>query len=437
MTHLATLKNAAFAASFALAIAASSYCSAAVMYSNDFLFSDGAQADWTVVSGTDGWSVLDPSGYNYGYEDPGITTLGLSVYSSGALASGDYSVHSVFSRETDNFGGIVFRYQDSSNFYLGRIALAQKLQLYKFSGGTGTLLGEAALAEPNYSDSGDWKLVVSASGSDLSVSAFDETNKFMGAVGATDATFSSGTFGYRVDPGYTFNNVTVEDPFDELVIKTINVVDDTYVCYDSRTLSPVPMDTNYGTKVSCEIKSASSGTTTIHRKAYFKFDVSELDAADQASFIVNAYAVNSSSYTFRLYGLIDGVGDDWGETTITWNNAPGNTAASNDMDSAETVFLGTFKGAAGDAAFSGSTLVDFLNADSDGLVTLIVAADQTSTNISYAATPFRALEYATVNPNWTLYTRLKVVSIPEPGVALMLLCGFAALAALKLHTRRT
>ncbi|MEM6331887.1 MAG: DNRLRE domain-containing protein [Planctomycetota bacterium] len=94
-------------------------------------------------------------------------------------------------------------------------------------------------------------------------------------------------------------------------------------------------------------------------------------------------------FDFEVYGLNEGVSGEapagsggWDEATITGANAPGNVVTSTfEVDAAETTLLGTFTKpvfnpqageTVGITAGPGSDLVNFLNADTNGVVTLIV-----------------------------------------------------------------
>ncbi len=75
----------------------------------------------------------------------------------------------------------------------------------------------------------------------------------------------------------------------------------------------------------------------------------------------------------------DGTGENWLESGITWNNAPGNDTASGNAANGNATLLGnltpTITGRGGDGqtlSLMSTALDDFLNSDMDDLVTFIV-----------------------------------------------------------------
>ncbi|HYE20062.1 MAG TPA: DNRLRE domain-containing protein [Tepidisphaeraceae bacterium] len=151
------------------------------------------------------------------------------------------------------------------------------------------------------------------------------------------------------------------------------------------------------------------------RKAYFRFDLSEITDPVTAAAMALTVSINNGGttntstqgFTFNVYGLNDGsttgggrLGEDWGENTITWNNAPANlTTSGNQMsvgtgtvDGGQAVLLGTFAVSAANGpgsqmiAVSGQPLIDFLAADTNDLVTLMVTRTGLTTNNGTPAT---------------------------------------------------
>ena len=83
--------------------------------------------------------------------------------------------------------------------------------------------------------------------------------------------------------------------------------------------------------------------------------------------------------TFHVYGLTDEAGDGWDEQTLTARNAPAHEpdrSAQNSPDPDKTVRLGSFIIAQGvnrgNCTVRGPALTDFLNADTNGIVTFII-----------------------------------------------------------------
>lgn len=136
-------------------------------------------------------------------------------------------------------------------------------------------------------------------------------------------------------------------------------------------------DTLYGTDgYCCVTEGASSG-----RKGYMKFDlgdVSDVVTSATVRLWLNGETFTVSDYTVKVYGLNNGdAGENWDETTITWNNAPQNdTTDSNDLLS-NTTYLGSFNVTNGtpngtEFNFSSDALATFIKADTDNNATLIL-----------------------------------------------------------------
>lgn len=197
-------------------------------------------------------------------------------------------------------------------------------------------------------------------------------------------------------------------------------------------------DTNYGDATSVQLRDPSNPTISNARKIYLRFDLGAI--ADMSVTEVRldmAYAGGDSNpfdSILTLWGLDDGdPGEDWGENTITWNNAPGNLQNSWVMDAARTTQLGRFdRGGdwvAGEViSFSSEGLVDFLNADMDGQVTLILTGTSQFQS-SGIFTSFTSKESTSGNPPPTL--EITAVPIPEPSTAVLLLLGLIALPGYK------
>ena len=124
------------------------------------------------------------------------------------------------------------------------------------------------------------------------------------------------------------------------------------------------------------------------RKAYLRFDLSKLPSpvknATNASVTLQLLPAegnspNDKNWTFDVFGLNDGAPEEnWGETSVTWNNAPVSDPASPvALKTGKVAALGQFtvagKGVAGDKiVFSSPALLKFLQADTDGLATFII-----------------------------------------------------------------
>lgn len=162
---------------------------------------------------------------------------------------------------------------------------------------------------------------------------------------------------------------------------TINPEADSYIDGDSKTA-------NFGTSVQLRAK---YDPTTFTRKSYIRYDLSALtfDHTTQlqaATLNLNFFNTGAGAggttitWEFEVFGLSDGdAGENWGEGTIDWSNAPANdpTGTSNNILS-NAPSLGTFSflGRTAVVAFTGTggtAVRDFVAASSgDDLVTFIV-----------------------------------------------------------------
>ena len=129
------------------------------------------------------------------------------------------------------------------------------------------------------------------------------------------------------------------------------------------------------------------------RKTYLRFDLASLpasikNATDATLGLQIAPAEGQSPankvWTFDVMGLRDGApGEDWSEKTANWNDAPANDATSALALTADATPLGTFtvvgNGVVGQAVrLSSPALLQFLQRDSNGEVTLIIARQEAS-----------------------------------------------------------
>lgn len=123
------------------------------------------------------------------------------------------------------------------------------------------------------------------------------------------------------------------------------------------------------------------------RKAYFGLDLAPvagqriLEAELSLSFAPTGmgFASEVADATFGIYGLNDETLDGWSEQKLQWRNAPANRQGGANLDLSKVVKLGTFEIAQGQLTgtrtISGPALVEFLNRDTNGLVTLILVRE--------------------------------------------------------------
>lgn len=141
----------------------------------------------------------------------------------------------------------------------------------------------------------------------------------------------------------------------------------------------------------------SSGSPELNRKGYLAFDLSkftghkfteaELVLTIEPSDLGFASVVPDS--VFDVYGLTDETEDAWEENGLTWNHAPAHDPASDVKHlpiASKTKLLGRFEIAQGinrgTRAIRGEALRDFLNADTNGVVTFILCRETDETQRS-------------------------------------------------------
>jgi hypothetical protein len=163
---------------------------------------------------------------------------------------------------------------------------------------------------------------------------------------------------------------------------------------------------NYGSSTIVGIKrdTALNGN---NRKGYLRFDLSSIATPIEDATLQLVYAGRSGDppanpSTYYVFGLNDGhAGELWDESTITWNNAPGNnTSSTNGFISDQTTLLGTVSVLisqinVGDVIeFTSPELIEFLQNDTNGVVTIMLSRQQQNFSIEYAASK----EHASLAP---------------------------------------
>jgi hypothetical protein len=157
------------------------------------------------------------------------------------------------------------------------------------------------------------------------------------------------------------------------------------------------------------------------RKAYIGLDLSPLagqrvlDAQLTLALAPTnmGFASEIGDATFTLYGLTDEALDDWDEKALRWQNAPANQPGPADVDPARAVRLGSFvveQGVTtGVRAVGGAALVDVLNRDTNGRVTLILVRDTPGSGRSDLVHGFANKRHPNLPP-----PTLKVTVAPKP-----------------------
>lgn len=191
----------------------------------------------------------------------------------------------------------------------------------------------------------------------------------------------------------------------------------------------------------------SGDASAVTRKGYFSFDLSSFTsgtatAASEFKIVLQSLTgvdFDSGNNFLNVYGLNDatgvgtGFGEDWGvnQTTMTYNTSTGGfwVAPANDIASGNSVIEGTNAFEATllgtiaipdspilgqEYTFTGSSLADFLNADTNNLATLILTrggGGNSGSNFSPGSVE---------NTNAARRPTLTITAVPEPSSLAML-----------------
>lgn len=170
---------------------------------------------------------------------------------------------------------------------------------------------------------------------------------------------------------------------------TINAEADTWISPGDFGQTPV----NYGTlgRTVIHVRDYSDYWQAEVGKTYYRFDLSAMPSAIQEAGLQCWRDERYSDGQLRVYGLSEGQ-DGWGETTITWANAPANPLTGNrttdyhTMIAAQSVDLGAWPisntTAEHTEAFTGETLRAFLEqarAAGDRKATIVIVQSNTTT----------------------------------------------------------
>ena len=203
---------------------------------------------------------------------------------------------------------------------------------------------------------------------------------------------------------------------------------------DAQIQAGTSASTNLGSSPDLIVKGTEPVASST-RKAYVRFDVSSIsglvtdaELSFQIGLVPSASPNPVANHDVAVFGLLDSApGQNWGELSITWNNAPSNNLASGTLFD-NSVSLGAVTKpptiAVGDEiSLTGQPLIDFLNADTDGFVTFLLS--DVIPIVSSARIASRENTVA-LGPRLT-FTEVDIV--PLPGVAslmgggLVVLCG--------------
>lgn len=195
------------------------------------------------------------------------------------------------------------------------------------------------------------------------------------------------------------------------------------------------------------LKDSGGGSTT--RIGYIRFEKLGSFVAENAALELtvaqrspggSGNSATQLDYTIEVFGLNDNVAEqDWVEAAtvdgvtgptppnpLVWNNAPANNTANNELIGSDVTFLGSFvvPGTSNPGeffSFQSSAMLDFVRADTDGVLNFIINREggSGSNNLAFASREHTSL----AGPN------LALTIIPEPATATLGLIGLAGLAA--------
>lgn len=167
-------------------------------------------------------------------------------------------------------------------------------------------------------------------------------------------------------------------------------------------------DQNFGGGGTMDIRNYPPNTRA--HMGYIRFDISGAVGNMSGTLLQFYITQGGASRTWNVYGLIDNAVDDaWGEMTVTYDTAPGflpTDPVDNGtyvIDTTKMTLLGTLAVTSATGLFTSNPatldLAPFLNADTNGLVTLALVATGSDRQYYVAAK-----EGLVANPTWSAPT---------------------------------
>ncbi len=180
---------------------------------------------------------------------------------------------------------------------------------------------------------------------------------------------------------------------------------------DATCQSGTNANSNLGTSATLGIKNNGATLGNVTRKTWLRFPVNlpptQRVAGASLTLTVGGTPGATVPFTYNVYGLRDSdASQNWNETTITWNNAPGNITNDGEaIDLPQAMFLGSFRTDTNrtlgtQIGFSSMMLNDFLNQNAKGSATFIV----TRLTIDSGTEPFASHESTNPPPTLALVT---------------------------------
>ncbi|QNN21701.1 DNRLRE domain-containing protein [Planctomycetales bacterium ZRK34] len=416
---------------------------ASTLYQTDFPEAEGSlPTGWVGIVDEAGWAIDAAGDLRYGGSTNASLALG-DGFVLGDSSTADSLTNVVVSADIrkSNAGitGLITHHPSGSGtsetFYHARLSGTTSLQLYRFNGGVSAMTDDftgnnTVTISESYTLGETWRLVMTTLGGkdaqQVGALLFNDAGQLVGKIRSTSTTsvLTSGSAGVRGASPSVYESFSIATPT-QITTADGNGAD---AFIEFRTDQAGAADTNHGTDTTVQTKSGED-SNQLYRKSYLRYDLSSVgdDQVFSASLDLTVNNRVTTGQTFNVYALVDGVdGDDdpsgagWiesGAGGITWNNAPGNDTGTG-LDS-DAVLLGTFTGGVNDETlrFTSEALVDFLNADTNGLVTFILVD---LTPGSFGDSNF--LQFDSKEQSGGVAPALSLVLIPEP-TSLMVMIG--------------